>query len=411
MQEQYGAPLIRKREYTHFYTYFLMVYFLLAPFEDILTSDIGTLGKYLALLIVVVGIFESSGRIKFSFKEGNLALMYLMVLGLVSCVWAMYPSVSLSRNSAYLMLPGFYLFVSSLEFSEKEYEKIVHAAVLGGVLVAGYILINGYIARSGRVHLDEGNDPNNLAALLQLPLAMSFRMAMKKQTRFKALYIVIVVLLVFVLLLTGSRGGMFSTAVFFLAFFLFSKAYKKAGLLVGIAAVAIVVWQFVLPALPEEISARLFETDYGAEMDNGSRTSIWRIVLRGLLPKMAAYGVGAGCAPYALMEWFRRVKGVHNTYLCMLCEYGVLGLPFFLGFLWIKLRKQIKMSHYTEASLMLCIFVTIFFLDSYAKKFFWNVMMLAAIADKAGENQTAICSAEPSAVAGDCVEPTDENVV
>lgn len=407
MQEQYGASMIRRREYTHFYTYFLMVYFLLAPFEDILNSSIGSLGKYLALVIAVVGIFESNGRIKISFKGGNLALMCLMVLGLISCIWALDPNVALGRNVAYLTLTGFYLFVGSLEFSEKEYEKIVQAAVLGGIVTAIYILMNGYTGGSGRTYLNEENDPNNLAALLQLPLAMSFHMAMKKETKMRPVYIGIVALTLFVLLLTGSRGGMISTAVFFLAYFLFSKAYKKIGMFAGLVILVIIIWQFVLPALPEDISARLFETDYNAEMETGSRAVIWRVVFRYLLPKTPAYGVGAGCAPYALMEWFRSVKGVHNTYLCMLCEYGVLGLPFFVGFLWIKLRKQIKMSHYTEASLMLCIFVTIFFLDSYAKKFFWNVMMLAAIADKAGEAQTA----ELSAAAEDCAEPIDENVV
>ncbi len=388
MVERYSIPADKKHGDRHFYTYILMLYFLLAPFEDVLSFSGGTLGKWLAALIVVTGLYETKGRIKLQFREGNLCLLYLMLLSLLSCLWAIYPEVAFARNAAYLSLPAFCLFISTLSFSEKEYENVARAAVLGGVFVAVYILNNGYASNSGRVRLDEGNDPNNLAALLQLPLAMAFRQTMQRQTRIRLFYSISLLLIVFVLLLTGSRGGMVSAIVFFLAFFLFSKAYKKAGVLLGVLLIAFLIWQIVLPALPEKISARLFETDYNREIISGSRVRIWRAVVYGLIPQMPAYGVGAGCAPYALMQWYFRGKAVHNTYLCMICEYGLLGIGPFLWFLLTKMKKQIKLRNCSEAALLLSIYVTIFFLDAYAKKFFWNVVILATIAANAAEQET-----------------------
>lgn len=387
MVERYSIPADMKHGNKHVYTYILMLYFLLAPFEDILSFSGGTLGKWLAAFTVIAGLWETRGHIRIKFKDGNFCLICLMLLSALSCIWAIYPDVALARNAAYLMLPAFCLLVSVLDFSEKEYEQIVRAAVLGGVVVAIYILLNGYVGSSGRVRLDEGNDPNNLAALLQLPMAMAFRQTTQKHTKGRVVYVLSLLLIIFVLLLTGSRGGMISAAVFFLAFFLFSKAYRKAGVLFSLLLVAVLIWQIILPALPENILNRLFETNYNKEIVSGNRVRIWKAVVLGLFPQMPAYGIGAGCAPYALMQWHSSGKAVHNTYLCIICEYGLLGIGPFLWLLFAKLKKQLVLNHYSEAALLLCIYATIFFLDAYAKKFFWNVLLLATIAANAAEQE------------------------
>ena len=74
------------------------------------------------------------------------------------------------------------------------------------------------------------------------------------------------------------------------------------------------------------------------------------------------------------MNW-----GMHSTYVTMLCEYGLFGLPVFLGLLWSLFRRKIKENDLSEAALLAGMCVIIFFLDAYSRKFLWNVIMLLMI--------------------------------
>ena len=49
-----GINIGRKTRRIHLYTVLLMVYFVMAPFEDLFTSERGTVAKYLGMMIIVV---------------------------------------------------------------------------------------------------------------------------------------------------------------------------------------------------------------------------------------------------------------------------------------------------------------------------------------------------------------------
>lgn len=362
-----------------------MLYFCIAPFEDLLTGSFGTVAKYLALIIAFFGLT----RIKnwsLSLSKSHVCIIWLMVLSVISCLWAIDFNVAVGRISAYLTVPGICLFVSMLEFSKKEYDAIANSAIVGGVLASLYIISeNGtnYLS-SGRITLNENNDPNNLAALLLLPLGLAIgKVFTVSNTLPRLSYMFSVVVMIFVFFLTGSRGGLLGLISFFVAYLLFAKKYKKSSALFGVIMLLVVVMIVVIPILPEEIVNRLFNDSIAGVDGTGSgRTKIWKIVLTKIIPYNFIMGVGPGCMPEALMEFYGYVKGVHNTYLNMLGEYGILGLPAFLVMLYDKWHNQYKLKQYIEAALLVGICVIIFFLDSYAKKFFWNIIMLIIINEK-----------------------------
>ena len=68
-----------------------------------------------------------------------------------------------------------------------------------------------------------------------------------------------------------------------------------------------------------------------------------------------------------------------DQYLNMIVEFGIFGIPAFLGMLFSLLRKEYKRGLFLEAALLIGVSGVIFFLNSYAKKFFWNVIMLLLI--------------------------------
>ena len=98
----------------HLYTFLLMLYFCIAPLEDLLTSKMGTLAKYIALIIVFIGIVEKELSLSISLSRANLCLIWLMVLSVLSCVWAIDMHVASERITAYLMVPGICLFFGCL---------------------------------------------------------------------------------------------------------------------------------------------------------------------------------------------------------------------------------------------------------------------------------------------------------
>ena len=137
--------------------------------------------------------------------------------------------------------------------------------------------------------------------------------------------------------------------------------------------------------LPEDIFNRLFDRENFSGTGSG-RTVIWKAFFTKVLPDNLLIGVGAGCVPEALKAYLGNVTAVHNAYFNMLGEYGILGLPVFLIMLYDRWHTQYVKKQYIEAALLVGICAIIFFLDSYAKKFFWNIIMLIIINEKVREN-------------------------
>jgi len=149
-----GINIGRKTRRIHLYTVLLMVYFVMAPFEDLFTSERGTVAKYLGMMIIVVSMVEGWRLMKLRFTSDVIALIWLMFLGVLSCLWAIDVETAVSRNVAYLLVPGLFLFVNALTFSEREYEAIVKAAIVGGVAASIYVLTQSeFHGNSGRIIL------------------------------------------------------------------------------------------------------------------------------------------------------------------------------------------------------------------------------------------------------------------
>lgn len=367
----------------HLYTYALMIYFFLAPMEDLLTGKFGTIARYIGILIVMLGLIEYGGKLSFTMQKGNGAIIWLMILGVLSCIWALDLETAFNRNTTYLLLPGIYLFVGMLHFSSREVDIIEQSILVGGILAVVYLIVTGKIKLSGsvRLKLNDSNDPNNFAALLLLPLAMSFKLFFNENKKTKWFGLLSLLLLIYFILITGSRGGFVSVISFIFAYMMLNKAYNRLSIIIGFIILLVIGWFVILPRLPEFIRWRLFSSESYISQGStvGNRSDIWKTIVQKILPDLPIWGVGAGCAPIALKVYYGYEKGVHNTYLNMLVEYGFFGIPIFLWILWSKLRSLILHKNIIYAALLVGICVTIFFLDSYAKKFFWNVLILLEI--------------------------------
>lgn len=374
----------------------LCFFYLLAPLEDILTSSMGTLGKYIIVLVMGLLLLPKikSGRINLSkeTKDVSRLVLYLIALAWASLIWAVDFDTAVGRNSAYTTLPLVFVVLSACQYSERDYHLIKKAALVGGALTVLYIIATQGIANAlvGRMTLnEEGNDPNNLAALLLLPITISFSELMNSRRWERVWYVFIFAVLLFFTLLTGSRGGLLSIAVMVFTYLIVGGYIKKPLRACGFGLLLAGIILVVLKYLPQELTLRLLSREsYQSAMESsGQRGAIWRHIIYEIVPSMKPWGLGSGCAPAALYKFYGYYKAVHNTYLCMAMEYGILGIPVFLLFLWKMFKKLQNSKKIMEIAMLTGIMCAIFFLDSYAKKFFWNVLYFAVISLKVKEEQ------------------------
>lgn len=359
-----------------------MLYFFLAPMEDILNNSAGTVVKYLAIVIFAVTLIENHGEISAKDSIANRCIIWLMFITVAGLLWSIDKQTTIHRMVAYLLVPGFCLYTSTLKFTKKEFDWIVISAIIGGVVAGGIAYMTGSVLdeqMADRLILTEDNDPNNFAALLLLPFALIWgKIQEDSKTYIKILYAAALLIIAFMILMTGSRGGLLSSIVVLVAYYIVSGMFKRASAILGTAILVLGLFYFLRSYLPIDLFNRLFTiTNYTT--NGAGRTSVWEILLRDIVPEMGLFGLGPGCVSLRLTSYYGFAKGVHNTYLNMLCEFGILGLPVFILMIVTIIKRSFKRKFYIGVALLIGICTTIFFLDAYAKKFFWNVILLLFI--------------------------------
>lgn len=370
------------------HTFFIMLYFLLVPMEDILNNSAGSVVKYIAILIIAVGISENKGKIIINFNSENKCIIILIIISILSVIWSINREITMHRIISYTLIPAFCLYVNTLNFNKKEFELIVKSIIAGGIIAALIAIKSGNVLNESiatRMILTEGNDPNSFASFLLLPVSLCWWRIQENDKRLsKTIYLLLFVFLSIVILLTGSRGALLSIVIMIVVYYFGSGKIKKASALLGGAFLILILFIVLRKYIPSDLLDRLFNLS-NYTLGGAGRTTVWGIVIKNIIPHMGILGLGAGCASLKLTSFYGFAKGVHNTYLNMICEYGLLGIPVFILFISILFKKNIRKKYYFGVALLACICTTIFFLDSYAKKYFWNVILFLFIYDNVFE--------------------------
>ena len=384
----------------------LGLYLALAPFEYVLASDEGTVARYVGLLYLPVAAFEIY-RSRQQLSLGDplvLPAILLVLLTWCSVLWSQDVGVSMNRSVVHTFLPFMYLAARWRGISERERKYIDRAILVGAWIAFLWLLVADpdlILEGTGRLSVTESSDPNNLAALFILPLFVSLTAFLRSNPCRRLLYGGSLAAFLFVVFMSGSRGALVGLGVAVLVMAIFGArdwGLIKAFAMVG-GSFALVIVAAML--LPDVISDRLFGK--GAFMRDinadGARADIWGVVWENVLPATAPWGYGSGMAPYVLQDWFGQPKGVHNTYLTLLVEYGILGLPLVLVMIW-ALLKTARRESVVVLGCLVTLLVISFFLDAYAKKFLWNILMYVAIASRPHEPDFYRVTSEQTLVQG-----------
>ncbi len=354
-------------------------YFLIAATDSFQIDTIGSLLKIAAFLPLVLLLFNvRSLKIRFS------PLLILQLLFWILAVLSFFYTVSIDRTLASvetLTLNLLLVFCLGIlkEYNDRELQLMKKCLLLGGWLTILLMLVFADYSAGGRLTLllgQDSQDQNYINGYFLYAFSHHCCQLLLKQ---KKIHILPTVLILAIVLLTGSRGALlaFVAVIFcFVCLLLVRTEHKFRNIALVVLLIALLSFSFdlILTQMPESVSQR-FSWDYIAEKGSTGRTKIWRDLLRHYstdsIPRMLV-GHGYGTTP--IVNTFGRVA--HNLYLDNLITLGIAGLLLQLLSQGTVLLILLKNKEYP----LLCAYIGMIFmclsLSLTAYKPIWNIMIL-----------------------------------
>ena len=273
---------------------------------------------------------------------------------------------------------------SATEWTSEDRRKMDNMWILVGVLcVLGYLLgsraqVGEYGDRMSIVVFGTATDPNEFAGVFIVPVSLCMYRAFTEGKLWQRMgYLVLVIAQIVAVFMSGSRGALLGVVLAMLAtFFVLPKKNAKMILtIVAFSALGIlIVWKFLLPLVPESVLQR-FSIEALQESGGSNRSSIWKAGLEEFF-RGSAWQLLFGYGPHGLNV---ARTTMHNQFLQVLVDYGIVGAGLFLFLLGTVLRAFYKNNKvYLGAYLgMLLLSMTLTMPASY--KPLWVLMIMPMV--------------------------------
>lgn len=355
------------------------IYFFLSFYENYLNQSVGSITKYLLILIIIL---LGQNNKKFIFKWYHISIFLWFVLKFTSILWSRDDTIMKQHIISQIGMVVFFSVMTTARYDKKFIDSILgtilYTSASMGVLAIFFSAPYHGSVESRQVLTLFGieTDPNNMAALYMVGVSIALYNIVYKKKKI-VLNGLIFGINTFGVGLTGSRGGLITfLAVMFCFVILTDKSKNKIRSLVlkilfsfGLLVIVYLILQLLLPASS-------FERILGFDNYEGgsNRDFIWKNVWS-LFSASPLFGAGWG-SYYGYNGYF---TAVHNTYLAMLSDVGIIGFSlFFAPVIWVvkeSLRKKIPLS----IIILVTGLVPSIFLDAINKRFFWNAIILAFV--------------------------------
>lgn len=393
------------------------LYGFLLPFEFILEAWFGidTIFKpYRIVNLVIIGIFSiqvarQGIRIRSDIRE-DIFLYGIFLYGLaLSFLRMLTTSFHLGHFMNDLFQSGLYVLAffifKSLDLSDRQLLRIFQCFMLGLLINSGYMVYN--FAVLGLVDRNPGfmDNPNYVAlGLVALLSYCLLRMNELSKLRTQLLYTLLILFLLYVFIITGSRTGLVLLIIASALIFFFLSLRKKIGLLVGATALVLLLIPRDFKTLelggPLILINRVTNSLYSDEED--VRFVIWRGTFQAL-EETGYLGMGIGQYKANFPAFFNNEPNklilevvnrgyhlsTHNDYLAILTDYGIVGLSLYLIFLFTSMRKKLgqltapietpEQGFILRLSFVILSFMIIFGMaaENFQNQLFWFLLMFA----------------------------------
>jgi O-antigen ligase len=312
----------------------LCLYWFLLPWEAVFRiGGSATLAKgvggivFLAALVALVRTGRRS-------PVGDFPVL-LIAFGTwvaLSSFWTFTPGPTKGRieTMAELVLSG--LITWEFARTRRRVRGLLKAWLLGCVVVAGIIVFLWLTGQGESRYAAPGTRPGDQAYAMLVAIPMAWYLSLTVRVRWQVvLYRLYVPVACLAVVLTASRAALLSMVFALLIVPLTApRLTARARAAVGFAVVVLIGAAAVLaPELAAPI-ARLSTTS--SEISGGTldhRTELWSIAFH-LIGQHPIVGIGSGGAQSAVGADFIQDRGLHDTFLSITVELGLVGIALFL---------------------------------------------------------------------------------
>jgi O-antigen ligase len=281
----------------------------------------------------------------------TLLLLAYWTFMLVTVPFALYPG--LAFRTVQYFLPAVALLVAILlcRGDAATILKLQIGFVAATAAYAVYARMFGRLIGDGRLAPGTGMyDSNDMAALLGLVFPLAAGLFRSTRGMQRAMAAGAAVLIVFVVLASGSRGGILGLGAGAVVFTLGIKGSRRLVALAILASATAVIWTYS-PGFKERMSTLTnLEDDYNT-YDRYGRKEVWKRG-RQYIREHPVIGVGAGNFPIAEGDYFAvlyagmrgaKWSNAHNAYVQTFAELGVVGGSIFVGILLVAVRYSLRL--------------------------------------------------------------------
>jgi O-antigen ligase len=326
--------------------------FIALTFPDQLPGALGigaTLAKPLGFVLVISWLLmiaaDRERRIPFLPRDApvlSYTLFALLFWCLASLLWASDRNLALHNFSRLLQLVSLVFVTYSAIRKPRDLLVLVWAFLIGALATSIYALTNGTLT-AGRLTGGIFN-PNGFAAKMMIALVLTiFLLVAARRTGLRLVLLVLLVPFSVAFVETQSRSGLIALAAAAAAMIVVGGPLRGRITAVILIAIAISLAYYVYAA-PPQLRERVTSIS-GAGQASPLREDTWQIAVR-MIKAHPAHGVGLGnfrtlesnyiienlnVVQVRSLRHFELV--VHNTYLEILAELGIVGLILFISVL------------------------------------------------------------------------------
>lgn len=361
--------------------FMIYIYIVISFYEPYINGTLGSITKYYIFVLMGVAIFTAKS---FVIKKYHICFIVWLVYKIATLFWTPTFEIFKLHFVSQVGMVALLIVLTAIPIDGKTMDGMFKTMWLSSSSLA---VLSLFFSKPYQDDIEnrlvitlfgQQADPNNQAAMVVIGIALSLYFLIIEK-KYKLFSVATLMLCAYSILLTASRGGLISMIAVALCFMLLrdrqeiSKATIKKIIFVGGAAV--VLFLVVSAFLPTDIYERLF--DLGSYEGGSERTVLWHnaweLYSKGLHP---IFGAGWG----AYFGYNGYYNAVHNTFLAMLCDVGIIGFSvFFIPILYAAI-KLVRQKDVLPVSLLIGAMLSSFFIDANNKRFFWNAIIIVFIA-------------------------------
>lgn len=362
--------------------FFFMIFILILPIDAVLVDKRTNLAyiNYVILIYLLLRTIEILREGKLYTKDfTHNKLLVIFPIYLIFTIFFRQSELYSSFWILTFIVSYLFFFFSILNnYCAKDVKLIEIMIVLSSILVFLAVILFGNTRMNGRLALQMGSrtmDPNYFSVCLCLINSVCFYNILNKKKRI--MHSIILIFLLLVIFMTGSRGGIIANIMALFILFCFSniKLKNKIMFVIVLPIVILLFGNILIKNIPQNVLNR-YTMQYNEKSKGAGRLEIWNHGLYTFKNNNVfrmIFGTGVGTYKY-VTEYDGRVA--HNMFIQMLVETGVVGEFMLIIIIFNTLKNTIQKKDYIVFASLCGLLIGAMSLDFINSRMLWFCLFL-----------------------------------